>query len=101
MNRMSEMARDVGPEVFLRQVRALQRRRDQQGTLRKCKVPTLVIYNAHDTLTPPKRHTFMAELIPYARLEIIDEAGHVPMLETPEIVTGLLREWMTQPFVLK
>ncbi|MDQ2089233.1 alpha/beta fold hydrolase [Marimonas arenosa] len=98
---MLEMAQALGPQVFLRQVRALQRRRDQQSTLRKCKVPALVLCGAHDGLTPPKRHTFMAELIPYARLEILEEAGHVPTLEAPEIVTGLLREWMTQPFVLK
>ena len=98
---MAEMARDLGPEVFLRQVRALQKRRDQQSTLRKCKVPALVMCGAHDGLTPPKRHSFMAELIPYAKLEIVEEAGHVPTLEAPEVVTALLREWMGQPFVLK
>ena len=99
--RMQEMSRDLGPEVFLHQIRALQRRRDQQSTLRKCKVPTLVMCGAHDGLTPPKRHTFMAELIPYAQLQIIEDAGHVPTLETPDIVTGHLRDWMSQPFVLK
>ena len=99
--KMAEMTRDLGPEVFLRQVRALQRRRDQQATLRKCKVPALVLCGAHDRLTPVKRHEFMAELIPYARLEIIEEAGHVPTLEAPEAVTQALRAWMGQPFVLQ
>ncbi|MEZ5714505.1 MAG: alpha/beta fold hydrolase [Paracoccaceae bacterium] len=98
---MAEMSRDLGPEVFLRQIRALQKRRDQQSTLRKCKVPTLVMCGAHDGLTPPKRHTFMAELIPYAKLEILDEAGHVPTLEAPERVTQALRDWLAQPFVLQ
>lgn len=98
---MAKMASDLGPQVFLRQIRALQRRRDQQGTLRKCKVPALVICGAHDGLTPPKRHQFMAELIPYAKLEIIEAAGHVPTLEAPEAVTGALRTWMDQPLVLR
>lgn len=101
LGRMAEMTRALGPEVFLRQVRALQRRRDQQSTLRKCKVPTLVMCGAHDGLTPPKRHAFMAELIPSAKLEILEEAGHVPTLEAPETVSALLAEWMAQPYVLK
>ena len=98
---MAEMVRDIGPEVALRQFRALQKRRDQQSTLRKCKVPALVLYGAHDRLTPPKRHEFMAELIPYARLEIVEEAGHVPTLEAPGRVVELMRGWMGQPFVLR
>ncbi|UYV38738.1 alpha/beta hydrolase [Rhodobacteraceae bacterium D3-12] len=101
LNLMSEMARALGPEVFIRQVRALQRRRDQQATLRKCKVPALIMCGAHDRLTPVKRHEFMAELIPYAKLQVIEEAGHVPTLEAPEQVTQALRDWMEQPFVLQ
>jgi pimeloyl-ACP methyl ester carboxylesterase len=98
---MAEMARDLGPDVFLRQVRALQRRRDAQAVLRKCKVPTLVLCGRHDGLTPVKRHTFMAELIPYARLQIIEEAGHIPTLEAPDATTEALRTWLGQPFVLQ
>ena len=95
------MAQDLGPEVMIRQVRALQRRRDQQPTLRRCKVPALVLCGAQDTLTPLNRHAFMAELIPYARLEVIEDAGHLPTLEAPEAVTRALRAWMAQPFVLQ
>ncbi|MBU2943962.1 alpha/beta fold hydrolase [Shimia thalassica] len=96
-----DMGLFLGPEVFVRQARALQRRGDQQGTLRKCKVPALVMCGEHDALTPVKRHTFMAELIPYAKLQIIEGAGHLPTLEQPAATTAALREWMTQPYVLK
>lgn len=101
MAQLATMGRDIGAEVFVRQCRALQRRRDQQATLRKITVPTLVMCGEHDTLTPPRRHSFMAELIPYARLEIIADAGHVPPLEQPEAVTQALRGWLRQPYVLK
>jgi len=101
LNKLFEMAQDLGPEVLVRQVRALQRRRDQQVALRRCKVPALVMCGAHDTLTPLKRHAFMAELIPYARLEVIEDAGHLPTLEAPEAVTAVLRTWLKQPFVLQ
>lgn len=101
LNKVFEMARDLGPEIMVRQVRALQRRRDQQAVLRKCKVPALVLCGAHDTLTPLKRHAFMAELMPSARLEVIADAGHLPTLEAPEAVTAALRAWLKQPYVLQ
>lgn len=101
MAQVAEMGRAMGPDVFIRQCRALQRRKDQQATLRRIKMPALVLCGEHDGLTPVKRHTFMAELIPYARLEIVPDAGHLPTLEQPELVTAILRHWMTQPFVLK
>ena len=101
MNVVAEMGRSMGPEVFIRQCRALQRRRDQQATLRRIKAPALVLCGEHDGLKPVRRHTFMAELIPYAKLEIIEGAGHLPTLEQPEAVTDVLRAWMKQPYVLK
>ena len=96
-----DMAHTLGPEVFIRQSRALQRRRDQQGTLRKCKVPTLVLCGAHDALCPVKRHTFMAELIPGAELKVIENAGHLPTLEAPAETTQALRDWLKQPLILR
>lgn len=96
-----DMAETLGPDVFIRQSRALQRRKDQQATLRKCKVPTLVLCGAHDALCPVKRHTFMAELIPFAELVVLDDAGHLPTLEQPAETTAALRNWMQQPLVLR
>lgn len=98
---ISDMAETLGPEVYVRQARALQRRKDQQATLRRCKVPALVMCGAHDQITPVKRHSFMAELIPYANLKILDDSGHLPTLEQPEQTTAALRDWMKQPFVLR
>jgi pimeloyl-ACP methyl ester carboxylesterase len=100
-DRIMDMAETLGPEVFIRQSRALQRRRDQQAILRKCKVPALVLCGAHDALCPVKRHTFMAELIPYAKLTVLEHAGHLPTLEQPAETTAALRDWMAQPLVLQ
>ena len=95
------MAFDLGPEVFLRQARALQKRRDQQPTLRKCRVPALVLCGEHDCLAPVKRQEFMAELIHHAALKVIPEAGHFPMIETPGAVLEALRSWLDAPMVLR
>ena len=95
-----DMARALGPDVFVRQSRALQRRSDQQTTLRKCKVPALILCGAHDALCPVKRHEFMAELIPNATLRIMEQSGHLPTLEQPQETTQALREWLAQPMIL-
>lgn len=89
-----EMARTLGPEVFIRQSRALQRRKDQQATLRKCRVPALVLCGAHDALCPPKRHEFIAELMETAQLCVLEHSGHLPTLEQPDETTAALRAWM-------
>ncbi|MFP4328876.1 MAG: alpha/beta fold hydrolase [Paracoccaceae bacterium] len=99
--RMREMAHDLGPGVFVKQMRALQRRRDQQGALRRLRAPTLVLCGAEDTLTPVKRHSFMAELIPNAVLRLIEGAGHIPTLEAPEATNRALQDWLAQPYVLR
>jgi len=89
-----EMGRDAGAERFVAQSRALQRRPDQQGTLRRVRVPTLVMGGAHDRMCPPRRHEFMAELIPGARLTMLPEAGHLPTLETPAAALDALSAWL-------
>ncbi|UOA26458.1 alpha/beta fold hydrolase [Pseudosulfitobacter sp. DSM 107133] len=101
LSAVAAMAQSLGPDVFVRQSRAMQRRRDQQSTLRKCKVPTLVMCGAQDSLTPVKHHSFIAELIPYAELVVIDGAGHLPPLEQPEETNAALQAWMKQPLVLR
>lgn len=96
-----EMGMELGPELYVRHTRALQRRRDQQATMRQIKQPVLVLCGAHDEVTPVKRHEFMAEMIPYARLSVFEDAGHMPSLEAPEATTLALQTWMRQPLVLR
>lgn len=93
-NLFLEMAHTLGPDIFVRQSRALQRRKDQTATLRKCEVPALVLCGEHDGLCPVKRHQAMAELLPNSQLKILEHSGHLPALEEPGELTAALREWM-------
>lgn len=96
-----QMGMDLGSEVFERQSRAMQRRRDQQRTLREIKMPALIMCGQFDPIYPVKRHSFMADLIPYAKLQVIENAGYMPTLEQPDVVTDAIRSWMRQPLVLQ
>lgn len=101
LGEVQAMAKAVGPEAFVRQSRAMQRRPDGQKALRMLRAPSLVLCGEHDQITPVKRHSFMAELIPYAELAVIDDAGHLPTLETPEKANIALDAWMDLPMVLR
>ncbi len=89
-----EMALGLGPEVFARQSRALMTRRDQTGTLRATRVPTLALCGCADTLCPVERHELIAGLVPGAVLEIVEGAGHLPTLEQPDVTNAALARWL-------
>ena len=91
-----EMAEDLGPDVFLRQSRALRDRRDQTDTLRTYKGPTLILCGEDDSLCPVHRHTLMHELMPHSTLTILPNAGHLPTLEQPEATTAALQAWLKE-----
>ena len=86
---------------MLEQLRVIQKRSDQQSTLRKCRVPAAVICGELDPLTQPKRHEFMATLIHFSTLHAIPNAGHYPTLEQPDMINAALRDWLVQPMVLR
>ncbi len=90
------MAETLGPDVFVRQSRALQARPDQQETLRAVKVPTLILCGEDDSLCPLHRHELMHELIPHATLTVIKNAGHLPTLEQPAPTNEALEQWLNQ-----
>lgn len=91
-----DMALGLGPDVFERQSRALQRRPDQQETLASVSVPTLILMGKEDRLCPIDRHERMHELIPHSVLQVIEGAGHLPTLEQPQAVNTALMEWLNR-----
>lgn len=96
-----DMALGLGEGVFLRQSKALQRRPDQQKTMRRVKLPALVIAGAADSLVPMRRLEFTANLMPFGKLRVIAEAGHLAPLEQPDEVSAALEEFLSGPVMLR
>lgn len=92
---VQDMAATLGLDQFMRQLRAMQRRPDQQKTLRWADVPTLILTGEHDKIVPPRRAEFLAGLMPQGCLEIIPDAGYLPQLEQPEAVTKVLETFLS------
>ena len=86
----NEMADELGPDAFARQIDAIIGREDSRPTLQTIKVPTLVIAGADDKLITPDNSREIADGIPGARLEMVEHCGHMGMVERPETYTRLL-----------
>ena len=98
---VKDMALGLGEGVFLRQSRALQRRPDQQKTMRKVKLPALVLAGRQDPLVPLRRQEFTANLMPYGTFKIIEDAGHLAPLEQPEAVSDAIEAFLNGPMMLR
>jgi len=56
--------------------------------------PTLILCGTADKMTPPVHSVFLRDHIAGARLELVPDAGHMVMLEKPELVAGLLSDFL-------
>jgi pimeloyl-ACP methyl ester carboxylesterase len=94
LNTCMEMALTLGPEVFVRQSRALQDRDDQQSTLKDLDIPVLIMCGAEDKLCSLEKHELMHNIINDSKLEVVMDAGHMPTLEQPQKTTEVIKSWL-------
>lgn len=90
------MTERVGKDAFLRQQRAIIGRPDNRPSLPAITCPTLVLCGRQDQLTPLEWHEEMAALIPNAKLEIVEDCGHLSTMERVWEVNVALRQWLTE-----
>jgi len=62
-------------------------------------LPVLIVWGAHDPLIPVAHAHHAHDLLPHARLEVFEQAGHFPFRDEPERFVRVLGEFMaeTQP----
>jgi pimeloyl-ACP methyl ester carboxylesterase len=91
---MADMARSIGARGQLNQQRAMMARPDSHDDLARVTVPTLVMCGRQDPVTPVRDHEAMATKVRGARLEIIENCGHLSTIEQPDAVNRLLTHWL-------
>jgi pimeloyl-ACP methyl ester carboxylesterase len=57
---------------------------DLRHAIEHVRVPSLVIVGEHDRVTPPSSAVALAGDLPDGRLEVLPQAGHIPMIEVHE-----------------
>jgi 3-oxoadipate enol-lactonase len=87
-------AQPTHPGAFMAQLQAIlgSDRSEAVGRIQK---PTLVIHGDEDKLIPPSNGRLLAERIPGAKLVMLNDVGHMPMLETPAEVVRIVRDFLS------
>jgi pimeloyl-ACP methyl ester carboxylesterase len=67
---------------------------DVTSQLDKIKAPTLIICGAEDQMTPLKFSELLQTGIANSQLHVLDNAGHMVMLEQPDAVADLLKQFI-------
>lgn len=62
----------------------------------KLKKPTLLIWGKNDATVPFKNSTEILKAIPHAEFHPIENCGHIPHYEKPEIVNKILLEFLSK-----
>lgn len=92
-------AADGYSQAYVSTVRALARPESYEATplmsrLGSTSLPVLLIWGARDRLLPLARARQAHGLLPSARLEVIEEAGHSPQAERPEQFNHILEDFL-------
>ncbi|MCL6609976.1 MAG: alpha/beta hydrolase [Peptococcaceae bacterium] len=88
-----EEMKSTSPSVFYSDFLACDRF-DVSGRLSEIDIPTLVLTGDKDVLTPVKYGKFLADNVKGATFEIIEDAGHMLMLEQPGAVNASVKKFL-------
>ena len=69
---------------------------DFRDRLEEVKCPTLLVWGEDDNLVPVEDADEFERLMPNARKILLDDTGHVPMIERPQTFNDLLMEFLDE-----
>jgi pimeloyl-ACP methyl ester carboxylesterase len=85
-----------GQAAFYRQIAAADERYTEQveGSYGEIDLPVLVVWGRKDAWLPVDHAHRLAGAIPGARLELVEQAGHLIQLDQPAALTAALARWL-------
>jgi len=66
---------------------------DLTETTRRLNIPALCVVGSEDGSTPPDLVQSLAELLPDSRFKTIPGSGHLPCIDQPRVLAGLIRDF--------
>ena len=88
-----DMASKLDKKVFYNQSVALRDRKDQTSILENVDCKTLIICGERDQLCPVSYHSDMNKMIKRSGLIVLEDVGHMPMLECPQKLNNHLKNF--------
>lgn len=93
LGRAIRQLREVDPDVLYGDFEACDRF-DIMKEVGSITTPAIVVVGAEDAMTPIKYAEYLRSSMPDARLEIIEGAGHMVMLEQPERFNAVVERFL-------
>jgi pimeloyl-ACP methyl ester carboxylesterase len=69
---------------------------DSRKDASRVSAPTLVVWGARDRLAPSDTRAHWLLALPNAEIHVIPNAGHVPMIETPDELAAVIRSFRSE-----
>lgn len=85
----------AGPAVFYADMTACDRF-DVSGRLGEIDIPALVITGEKDMMTPLKYGKYLRDNLKNAVLEVVEDSGHMLMLERPDDINSLIQDFIVK-----
>ena len=98
IDEVSHVVRATNPRGFMHGVKlGLADGYSPEEVAPKLAMPVLMIQGSEDRVNPTdKNAAVLVKVLPQARLEIVDGAGHLPEVEAPDAVNRMLREFFLE-----
>jgi 3-oxoadipate enol-lactonase len=77
-------------------LKGMAARADSGPLLPKLNIPVLILTGDKDQIIPTEKAKAMAASIATATLTIVENAGHMPMLEQPDATTAAIRSFLSE-----
>ncbi len=95
IEQVRQMILDTQPAGIIGALKGMAARPDSGAQMRNLKIPVLLLTGDKDQIIPPEKAKAMAASLPPATLTIIENAGHMPMLEQPDATTTAIRGFLS------
>lgn len=92
--RLRTMIEDTPVETIVAALNGMAARPDRTPLLASIDVPSLVVVGDQDRLIPVTQAEAMAEALPGGSLVVVEDAGHLPPIEQPAAVNGVLARFL-------
>ena len=90
------VAKSTGGKNVFKQGRGAAVSKVPEDLLQQIKNETLIIWGKDDRLFPVEYGERAAKIIPNAKLHLIEEAGHLPMMDQPDVFNKILLDFLNR-----
>jgi 3-oxoadipate enol-lactonase len=93
---VKEIMEGTSVEGMIGALQSMRDRPDSMSTLSKIAVPTLIIHGENDQLIPVAEAEAMYRAIEEAEMVVIENAGHLPNLEQPDVFNDAVVDFLEE-----